>query len=196
MKNFIRLFSLIAIISTSSSCALMEKFKSKKPAEPLDYLENAAKFDFKKFFTGDVEAFAIKQGEDGKIIGTSTIKISGKWDENKGVVQQNFLFNDGSKDSRTWLVTINQDGTFDAVGHDVATAAAGKQIGNAAQSKYSLMISQKAGRQEVFFDDRMYQIDEKSMIIISNFKNKNPSKESADKTSSGKTIISLKKIDK
>ncbi len=165
----------------------------KKAAVPLDYIESSSKLDIKKFFNGDIEAFSIKQDENEKIIGTAIIKISGKWDENKGTIQQNFVYNDGTKDSRTWLITLNSDGTFDAIGHDVSSPAQGKQIGNAALSNYTLAFGSKAAKEEVSFDDRMYMVDEKSMIMISSFK-KLGSK-SVGKNLSGKSIISLKKID-
>lgn len=191
MKNFTKIITATAIILSLSSCAMLQDlFKSKKVAE-LDYLDGANKMDMKKFFDGNIEAFAIKQDANGKIIATFTAKISGKWDDNKGVIQQNFLYSDGTKDSRTWLVTVDTDGTFDAVGHNVSVPAKGKQIGNAAQSKYSLSLSSKAGKEEVNFEDKMYLVDENSMIMISDFGN-----QKSEKVASGKIIYSLKKASK
>jgi hypothetical protein len=192
MKNFLSLVVAIVAILGSSSCAFLENFNSKKDSTSLDYIKNSSfKMDIKKFFNGDLEAFAIKQNASGKIIGTFTIKISGKWDENKGTVQQNFIYDDGTKDNRTWLITLDSDGTFNAVGHDVFVPAQGKQMGNAAQSNYTLILPSKNGKEEIIFEDKMYLVDEKSMIMISKFDNKkaDPSSEN----SSGKTIISIKK---
>jgi hypothetical protein len=183
MKNFSRFFLAVFFVSSLSSCAFLDRFNK---APELDFLDRGSKIDLKKFFNGEIEAFAITQDENGKISGTQTAKISGKWDENKGVIQQNFIYADGTKDSRTWLITINSDGTFDAVGHDVTSPAKGKQSGNAAQMIYSLSLAGKDGKQEVKFEDKMYLVDDKSMIMISNFKR--------GYSSSGKSIFSLKKI--
>ena len=175
MKNFSKIIAISAIALTLSSCAVFEGLVSKKEAPQLDYLDGANKMDLKKLFDGNLEGFAIKQDATGKIIKTFTAKINGKWEENKGVVQFNYIYGDGSKDNRTWLITVNSDNTFDAVGHDVATAAKGKQIGNASQSIYSLMVGTKADKEEVNFEDKIYLVDEKSAIMISNFKGKKSS---------------------
>ncbi len=189
MKKLIKTTSVIAIILAVSSCAALEGILHKKEAPKLDYIEGSAKMEIKKFFDGDLEGFAIKQDVNGKITGTFTAKINGKWEENKGVVQFSYRHSDGTKDSRTWLITVNSDNTFDAIGHDIVKAAAGKQIGNAAQSIYSLNIGSKGNKEEVEFEDKMYLVDEKSVIMISSFKAKKSSKGAA-----GKITFSLKKL--
>ncbi len=189
MKNFIKTTSAIAIVLSISSCAAFGGLLHKKEAPKLDYIDGSVKMDMKKFFDGDLEGFAIKQDESGKITGTVTAKINGKWEENKGVVQFNYRHSDGTKDSRTWLITVNSDNSFDAVGHDIIKAASGKQSGNAAQSIYSLNIGQKGNREEVEFEDKIYLVDEKSAIMTSIFKAKK-----SDKGTAGKIIFSLKKI--
>lgn len=187
MTHFIRTISLIAIISTISSCAFLDK-----KTVPMDYLKGSTKLDVRRFFKGDIDAFAIKQDKNGKIIDSYNLKVKGEWDGNKGVLKQNFHYRDGKKDSRTWLITVNSDGSFNAVGHDVSNSAKGKQIGNAAQSIYSLMVSQKGRKIEVNFEERMYLVDSKSMIMISKFANKNSA--SSEDSASGTIITSFKKL--
>lgn len=181
MKTSLRIFFAIIVASSLASCAALKG----KPTE-IDYLEKATKIDIKKFFNGDLEGFAITQDGNGKIIATEAVKINGKWEENKGVVQQNFIYPDGKKDSRTWLITLNDDGTFDAVGHNVTSHGQGKQVGNTAQMIYGLTIPVNGVKKEVKFEDKMYLVDDKSMIAISSFK--------SGYSYSGKTIISLKKL--
>jgi hypothetical protein len=153
--------------------------------EPIDYIERGAKFDMKKFFNGDIDAFAIVQDENGKITDTKTVKITGRWEENKGVIQQNFILADGKKDSRTWLITVNDDGTFEAVGHDVSAMATGRQISGSAQMNYGLFLNGQNGREEIKFEDRMYMANENSVIMISTMKK--------GYSPAGKIIMSLSK---
>jgi hypothetical protein len=187
MKNFARLSLALTLASLLASCANIEQFiASRKPAPELDYLDRGVKMDIKNFFNGDIESFAITQDQNGKISGTSTSKINSKWEENKGVMQEIFFDDKSKKDSRTWLITSNQDGTFDMVGHDMLTPVKGKQIGNAAQMIYSLSINAEGVKQEVKFEDKVYLVDEKSAVMISNFRKQNGQ--------SGRVIRSLKKI--
>ncbi len=194
MKKISKILFVVATTSLLSSCAYIDNIMGQKAPSPIDYLDNAAKMDLKKFFDGDAEGFAIKQGEDGKIIETQTIKVSSSWDDNKGVIKKNTVSNDGTKDNRTWLITMNSDGTFDAVGHDVVTPAKGKQVGNASQATYSLMVNDKSGRGEVYFEERMYLADDNAMIIIANFKRKKTDAKVMDNRNYGKIIVSLKKL--
>lgn len=189
MKNLIKKTSLLAVVFTLSSCAAFDGFIQKKEPPKLDYIESSIKMDVKKFLDGDIDGFAIKQDFAGKITGVFTVKVNGKWEENKGVVQFNYRFNDGSKDSRTWLITVNTDNSFSAVGHDVVKPANGKQAGNAAQAIYSLNIGSNNNKKEIEFEDKFYMVDEQSAIMISSFK---PQK--SDKNSGGKVILSLKKV--
>jgi hypothetical protein len=186
MKKLIRFSIAIIAILALPSCAYFENFFSKKQIPELDSLQTAPKIDIKKFFNGDIEGFAITQNSAGKIIGTIQVKISGKWDENKGEIRQNFIYDGAIKDSRIWLVTLNADGTFDAIGHDFLAPAQGKQIGNAAQILYTLNLMDQGSKKPVRFENKMYLVDEKSMIEISTYNKVNGI--------SGKTITSLKKI--
>ncbi len=182
------------VLISSTSCALIRSFSEAKPLPQIDYLEKSQKMDFQKFFNGNLEGFAIKQGADGKIIETQTIKMSANWDENKGVIKKTSISNSGAKDIRTWLVTMNDDGTFEAIGHDVISAAKGKQIGNAAQSFYSLMIGEKNAKDEFLFEERMYLVGESEMMMITNFEKKKNKNSKPDNNSSGKIISSIRKI--
>lgn len=181
-----KISAAILLISLLSSCAGFGGFN--KPSE-LDSLDKGAKFDIKKFFNGDLEGFAIIQDEQGKIIDTHSFKVNGKWEENKGVIQQNFTYASGGKDSRTWLITLEEGGsTFSAIGHDIVAPAQGKQVGNAMQMTYSLSLPNKADKQKVKvnFEDKIYLVDEKSAIMIQS--------SSVGFSGTKKAIISLKKL--
>lgn len=188
MKKIVKISSIIFLILSASSCAVLDKAFREKEDRSLDFIDGSTKMDLKKFFEGELEGFAVKQDENDKIIETFTAKINGKWDANKGVVQFNFSHSGGEKDSRTWLITLNSDGSFDGVGHDVVKPMEGKQAGNVAQSFYSLNVGSKANKEEIRFREKIYLVDEKSAILISEFKS-----EESPKENSGRVIFSIKK---
>lgn len=181
----------LVIVATAAtlltSCALVERF-TYKPHE-LTSLEKAPKLDLKTFFSGDIEVFAITQDNQEKIIGSYTAKMNGKWEDNKGVLQQNFVYENGKKDSRTWLITTDSDGTFSAVGHDVSVPVKGKQFGNAMQMIYTLSIKSDSGKKNnIDHEDNFYLVDNTSAVAIAYTRQ--------DGVATGKTIISYKKIGK
>ncbi len=186
MKNILRFFMIGAVITATSSCALIEKFNH-KPSE-LTILDKAPKLDIKNFFNGDVEVFAITQNTDGKIIGSYTSKINGRWDDNKGVVQHSAIQYSGKKDSRTWLITLESDGTFEAIGHDMVSAITGKQVGNAMQMVYTLSLPYNGKKEKVDFEENFYLVDESSAIGITLIRRGG--------SYFGKSIVSYKKLSK
>ncbi len=176
---------LVALSILISSCAMQEGQMSR-----LDYLERGVRADIKDFFNGKMRGFAIVQDQRGDISDTVSLDVEASWEENKGVIKKTYKYANGEKDSRTWLVTLDNGGaTFTAIGHDVASPAKGRKLGNAIQMTYSLLMpSQIRGQKEqVKFDDKYYLVDENSAIVIS-------------ESSTGfgqvkKTIVSLRKLD-
>ncbi len=166
MKNISRFLLSLTLLFCVASCASL---LSKKPQE-IDYLDNSLKMDVKSFFTGDIEAFSIVRNSHDKIISTTTAKLNGKWEENRGVLKYDFTYLDGSKDSRTWFITLNSDSSFEIVGHDVAAGFSGSQIGNVAYMNYVLVSRGNKGQIRTNYEDKMYLVNEKSMILITKFK--------------------------
>ncbi len=187
MKKSSKILILFFCATISFSCKMTKKPDVEEP-QVLDYLQKGTKMDVKKFFNGDIEGFSITQNSEGKIINAQNIKMNGKWEDNKGVLEQRFVDVDGKKENRTWLITINDDGTLTGVAHDISAAASGIQTGNSMRMGYNLSLNdlsvKGSVKQDVKFEDRVYLVDEKSAIMISNFTRLG---------SSGKTIIALKK---
>jgi len=192
MKMNLSKFAIAALLLSSSCAGLFQD--NKKTVEPIDYITGAEKLNYKNFFNGAVDGFSITKDQNGKIKSTKKVYIDAEWEENKGIIKHKYIYNDGKKDSRTWLVTLSKDGTFDAVGHDVAVPAHGKQISNAAQSTYTLRVKDSQRSEDIFYEDRMYLVDEDSMIMITNYRKiiPDPSPEASDNF--GQIITSLHKI--
>lgn len=190
MKNIFKFSLLLTSLVAINSCAVLDKFmqKNNAPLQPLTYLEKAPKVNVKDFFDGDLEGFAIIQDANGKIENSFIVKVDGKWEENKGTVRHNYIYNGGKKDSRTWLITVNDPENYTAIGHDFIAPGQGRQFGNASQVIYTLTYPYKDKKEKIDFEDNLYLVDENSAIIISEMK--------LNKNLVGKSIISLKKVAK
>lgn len=187
MKKIINLFVLALTLQSVASCAYLDKLMAPKTAAvpQIDYLNTTSKLNLKTFLNGNIDSYAVTFDENGKIQSTYTAKINGTWDENRGTVRFNYVYNNGKKENRTWLVTFNENGEYSAIGHDFVGEATGKQLGNASLINYNLMIPLKDKKQQVEFEDRIYQIDENSAIMTSVAKQ--------GKTTISNSIVSLKK---
>ncbi len=157
---------LISAISLLASCNLVHNKSVNKNIIP-DSLNNSIKADIKSFYQGDIEAFSVKFDKNDKIIATKTIQINGSWDGDKGIIRQKFIDNNNNKDSRTWLVTLNEDKTFSAIGHDSVEPASGMQVGNVIQMKYKLKVPYNGVKTNIDYVSTMYLVNDNAMTQIS-----------------------------
>jgi hypothetical protein len=156
----------IAAISLLTSCNLVHKKSVNNNIIP-DSLNNSIKADIKKFYQGNIEAVSVKFDKNDKIIATKTIQINGSWDGDKGIIRQKFIDNNNNKDSRTWLITLENNNNFSAIGHDSVSPAHGIHTGNVIQMSYQLKVPYNDVKTNVNFIDTMYVVNDKSMIKIS-----------------------------
>ncbi|HLD76952.1 MAG TPA: DUF3833 family protein [Rickettsiales bacterium] len=187
MKNISKIVIAVFAMNFVVSCAFLEQFSQKqtKQLKPLNYLEKAPKVNIKNFLDGDLSGFAIIQDVNDKIENSFVVDVDGKWEGNKGTVRFNYVFNGGKKDSRTWLITVEDAENYTAIGHDFLSPAEGRQAGNTSQIIYTLRQIYKDKKEQIEFEDNLYLVDEDSAIIISEMR--------IGKTKLGKAIISLKK---
>ncbi len=131
------------------------------------YKNNSPKFDVRKYFNGNLEAYGILQNWQGKVIRTFSVKMHASWQENQGILQEYFLFNDGEKQERTWQLTMQNDNSFTATASDVVNTAQGKQYGNAVKMDYVLAIPFGNKTYNFTIKDWLFLIDENSLVNVS-----------------------------
>jgi hypothetical protein len=198
--KIIKTTTIIAILSMVSSCESIKKFDfrsihpkalfgdKKYPVSKLDFVANAPQMNIRKFLDGELEGHGVKFDKNNQIIEVQNVKIKSQWQANKAQIQIDYLYDNQLFDSRTWLLTLNSNGNFEAIGHDSVGQAKGRHIGNAMQMVYNLLLPHYDKKIETHFDDKYYLVDEKSAILIS--------KISKFYQYDSSWIFSLKKIDK
>lgn len=165
-----KLFVISSIALLTFSCNLQKK---EPIVTPLEHLEGAEKFNVKEFFDQTSSGFAIALDKNGKIISKHSITSTGSWEGDKGTVKFEFIFSKEKKDFRTWLVTIDDEENFTIVGHDFLEPAKGRQAGNVSEILYKMNIDFNDTKDEYKLTDNIFQVDNKSAIIITEVANKN-----------------------
>jgi len=136
---------------------------------PKIYENSAPKFDIRKFFRGNLEAYGILQDRSGKVIKTFTVKMTGSWQGNQGILKEDFVFSDNKTDHREWKISMIDDHNFTAQAGDVVGIANGEQYGNAVRMNYVLTIPLDDNKTKYNFtiNDWMYLINDDSLINVS-----------------------------
>ncbi len=118
-----------------------------------------------EFFVGRSVAYGIFEDRFGNLRRQFRVNLSGELDGNRLVLDEEFLYDDGERASRTWTIDrlkSASDGTVSYSGRaaDVKAAAHGVQAGNALNWQYDITLEMSRMSLDVHFDDWIYKQDE------------------------------------
>jgi Protein of unknown function (DUF3833) len=128
-----------------------------------DYRAERPPLDLAEYFNGTVDGWGMFQDRSGKVVRRFTVRIDGKWDGNRGTLDEHFEFSDGERQNRVWTLVRDGDRYAGTAG-DVVGAGQGLQQGNAFNMRYVLTLPYGGRTIDVDMDDWMYRIDEKTVL--------------------------------
>jgi len=129
-----------------------------------DYKNEKPLFQLEKFFNGDVKAWGIFTDRSGKVVKRFTVDMKCTWNGNEGVLDESFLYSDGTRQKRVWTLKNLGGGRYEGKASDVIGQAQGDSSGNALQWKYHLALPVDDKTWDVEFEDWMYQIDDQVVL--------------------------------
>lgn len=96
----------------------------------------------------DLVGKTIGKGSFRAINGTTrgfTAYLDGQWDGETLTLKEDFLYDDGEKDQKTWRLTRQSDGTWRGSREDVVGEAIGFQDGEAFRLEYEVVLPDEDG---------------------------------------------------
>lgn len=156
--NTILLTILTALVLTACSSVDINSYQMNEP-----------KLVLHEFFNGNLTAHGIIKNRSGEVIRYFNVTMTGTWDENGvGTLAEKFIFNDNSVEYRTWVFTpidsseLNQQ--YSAKANDTLAPSLINISGNAFFMNYDLLINYQGDDIDVNIDDKMYLVDESTII--------------------------------
>jgi hypothetical protein len=129
-----------------------------------DYAQEQPRLSLREFFQGRVNAHGIFTDRSGRIVKRFTVVLQGRWDGTQGVLEEDFVYTDGTKQRRVWVLTDKGGGAFEGRADDVVGVAQGRAAGNALNWRYTLALPVDGRVIDVQFDDWMILMDERTML--------------------------------
>ena len=131
---------------------------------PSDYARETPHLDLRRYFNGPLTAHGLFTDRSGKVVRRFTVKMTGSWNGNQGVLDEDFTYSDGKKERRVWRLTDLGNGRYSGRADDVVGEAVGQAAGNALNWRYTLTLPVDGRDWEVQFDDWMYLMDDRVML--------------------------------
>lgn len=130
-----------------------------------DYRGQGPSWDLARFFNGKLVAHGLVTDRSGEVTSRFRVEMQGHWQGGKGELFEQFYFDDGRRQTRTWFLSKGADGHWHGAASDVVGEAIGKTRGFALNWRYQLDLALPDGELvRVSFDDWMYLLDEDRLI--------------------------------
>ncbi len=160
MKISIKLTIALLITTCIQSCAVQNLD---------DYSIEQPSFELDKFFNGNTTGWGIVQDRSGSVTRRFVVEIVGKFNGDKGTLDEQFKWSNGDTEERIWRLEKVSDDQWIGYADDVVGKAIGKTAGNALKWEYTLSLKLDEGSINVKFDDWMYLVDEKVLMNKAKF---------------------------
>ena len=128
------------------------------------YQNNKPRLVLEDYFLGQTRAWGIFQNRSGQVERQFTVDILGKMVEGALVLEEDFIYADGTLDRRVWTISKIDEHHYEGRAGDVIGHATGKAYGNTLNWAYTLDLPYKDGTVKVQFDDWMF-LQEDDVLI-------------------------------
>jgi len=128
------------------------------------YRQELPKLELKQYLNGDLRAWGMFTDRFGEVVKRFEVRMKGSWQGNQGILEEDFIYSDGTKQRRVWRIEEISPGQYRGRADDVIGEAVGESSGNALQWRYTLALPIEGRIWHVQFDDWMYLITERVMI--------------------------------
>ena len=113
-----RLLILLPLLLVAGCGASLEAYRDQGPA-----------WDLAHFFNGKLVAHGLVTNRSGEVTSRFRVEMVGRWQDGKGELFEQFYFDDGRQQTRTWYLSRGADGHWRGTASDVVGEAVGKSEG-------------------------------------------------------------------
>lgn len=129
-----------------------------------DYAREKPPLDLRTYFNGTLDAYGVFTDRSGKVVKRFTVVMRCTWNGDEGVLDEDFVYSDGTTQKRIWRLKHLGDGRYEGRADDVVGVAQGQVAGNAFRWGYTLALPVDGRVWNVQFDDWMYLLDDRVML--------------------------------
>lgn len=129
-----------------------------------DYAQERPELDLRQYFNGPLTAHGLFTDRSGKVVKRFTVHMTGTWNGDEGVLDEHFVYSDGTTQQRIWHLKYLGDGHYTGRADDVVGQAQGQSAGNAFHWNYVLALPVDGKVWNVNMDDWMYLMDGRTML--------------------------------
>jgi len=132
--------------------------------KPEDYKNTKPIIKIEEYFQGKVKAWGMLQARSGEVKRQFVADMKGKFDGQNLILDETFVWSDGEKQERRWVIKKVGDNTYEGTASDVVGIAKGVSFGSVFKFEYKLLVPYKNKKIKIKFDDWIFLQDKKTAI--------------------------------
>lgn len=132
--------------------------------EVQDYSNEGPRLKLEEYLNGDLTAYGMFQDRSGLVVKRFEVSMKGTWKDNVGILEEDFVYSDGSKSRRVWTIKKISEDKYVGTASDVIGEAHGEVAGNAFFWNYTLDLPVGETTYKVEFNDWMYLMNDTIML--------------------------------
>ena len=121
-----------------------------------DFEAGTPSLKLEEYFNGKTTAYGMFEDRFGTVRNQFVVDIDGSWDGETLILDEDFVYNDGSKENRRWVLKKTGPNTFEGTTENVIGVAKGVVAGNSFNWKYKFNLTVGDSVWKVAFDDWMF----------------------------------------
>jgi len=129
-----------------------------------DYAGNEPRLVAEEFFNGQLTAHGVLKDRGGKVIRYFSASIDASWRDGVGTLDEQFVFDDGERQSRVWTLRPAGGNSYVATAGDVIGDGRMQIAGNSLFLDYVLRVPYDGDTIDLRIDDRMYLVSERVLL--------------------------------
>lgn len=142
-------------------------FMSQKPS---DYAGKEPAIDLRRHLSGPILCEGVIYGPLGRVTSRFVAEMEGRWEGNRGVLDERFRYDSGNSQDRQWRLQISNDGSIRAEADDIIGHGTGRQEGAAVHLNYTIRMPESAGGWSLDVTDWMYVTENGTVMNRSQFR--------------------------
>ena len=128
------------------------------------YVNQEPEINLRDFFDGEVRGWGVLQDRKGRVVKRFDFDMVCHWDGTNGVLDEAFVYYDGTKQNRSWRIEDLGGGKYSGQADDVVGHAEIAESGNALNLKYELVVPVGGSDYRFKFDDWMWKMNDGVVI--------------------------------
>lgn len=161
---------ILTLIAAGGAVWLLARFAGFMAQRPDNYGDTLPLMDIRQSLNGPILCEGVIYGPTGRVTSRFVADMEGKWEGNKGVLDEYFRYSSGMNQTRQWRLTLANDGTVLAEADDIIGQGKGAQNGSTLCLKYRIQMPENAGGWTLDVTDWMYLTDNGTIINRSQFR--------------------------